>query len=546
MEIKEMLESGVNLARVFPENGIRIAKGKIGLKRSPQEHCQWVKFKRENLYELGWPINPGTYQVKDPASSVAVICPAQNAELQDAALYYGAAISGPCITPDRGVELVITNTISNPNIRWLILAGKDSGHLAGDVLYCVNRYGRDSKTKRVLRTRCPTNPYLLNLSDEVIERFQRQVKVINLLGGYNSEETERIKAELGLVIRCCLQEPENAILLTNYKLDDELCLFDPGAEDFQPMLVDLSPEKIGAYYEGYHRVGTTIHIDTVANAYPVLMSHIVNKGSWGMQESTRMVFGTVATQTVIHDVKRDLFPSNWRPFSWMQTDKDVQEYLEKYRVWVYLFPLSDVRYDEGEGICVPYIPEQMDYVYGGRLTTYWYELADRDEQEKIRELVNQLHQRFRYKLPSFRDTVDFYERLSEVQQKTFNQLYKTAKAAKLVVKENFGNSYRLYMSLQTPPIDVKEDPRQAHNPCFALYEVYPRCIDGKWQLDTVFFLRAHDILAFPANANGGIAIQKFIAQYAGIRPGFYVHHAGSIEVCDYMLPKEILEKHAKK
>lgn len=544
MRLKELLESGIDLAKVFPER-LEIADGKIILERTIQASHAILKFDRQTLHEKGWPINPGTFEIRDPTSPVAVVCPAQNSVLQQAALFYGAAISGPMITPDRGIELVVTNIISNPNLRWLILAGKDSGHLAGDVIYSLWKYGRDQKTKRVLKTKCPTNPYLLNLPEEAVNRFRKQVRVINLLGNYSEENAEQMKLELGLIVRCCLQEPENALRMVNSDLGDEFCLFDSGTEGLEPIIVDLNVEKIGVYYEGYDRVGTTVHVKTVAEAYPVLMSHIIQKGSWGMQESTRMALGTVATQTVIHDVNKDLYPPSWQPFSWMKTDKDVRDYLEKYRIWVYLFPLSDVKYDETEMICVPYLPERMDYVYGGRLTSYWYELADKKEKREIRDLAAELHQRFRYKLPTFQDVIEFYERLADVQRKSFNQLWKTAKAAKLAVKEGFGNSYRLYMSLQTPPIDIKEDPRQAHNPCFALYEAYPRCIEGKWQLDTVFFLRAHDILAFPANANGGIVIQKFFAWYAGIKPGLYIHHAGSIEVCDYLLPREIREKYLK-
>ncbi len=539
-EISKLIESGINLGKIFPEQGIYIAKEKIFLKKSPQPSQKWEKFNREKLREMGWPMNPGTFEIRDPASPVAVVCPAQDVVLQSAAINYGAAISGPMITPDRGVELVITNTISNPNIRWIILAGRDSGHLAGDVLYCISKYGVDPKTRRVLNAKCPTNPYIMNLSDEVIERFCKQVKIINLLGGYKEEETERVKEELGLVIRCCIQEPGNAIALING--EDTLYLFDPGKEDFEPRIVDLSVEKIGVYYEGYHRVGTTIHTKTIEEVYPALKSHIINKGSWGRQESGRMAFDTLATQIIVHDVENGLFPSGWRPAGWMQNDEDASDYLKKYRVWVYLFPLSDVRYEESEKTCIPYIPEKMDYVYGGRLTAYWYELADEEEKQKIKELVEKVHKKFRYELPSFDDVVAFYEELAKVQKKSFNQLYKTAKAAKLCVKEGFGNSYRLYMSLQIPPIDIKEDPRRAHNPCFALYEVYPRLINEKWQMDTGFFMRAHDILAFPGNSNGGIMIQKFLAWYAGIKPGLYIHHPGCVHICDYMLPREIGNK----
>lgn len=544
-DLKSLLAPGVNLAEIFPKR-LEIAEGKIILEKSPVEKKPYIKFKREELHKIGWPINSGTYSISDPQGAVAVVCPRQDAVLQSAALNYGAAISGPCITPGRGVELVITNTISNPNLRWLILAGKDSGHLSGDVIYCVSKYGVNPKTKRVNNTKCPTNPFLPNLSEEAIKRFQKQVKVINLLQNYddkNPKEVERIKEEIGLMIRACLQEPENAIKLINTITKEEYHLYDKGVEDLKPFIVNLEVEKIGGYYEGYSRAGTTIHAITVAEAEPMIKSHILQKGNWGRQESTRMVLSATALQTVIYNTKKELFPTGWRPFNVIHTDEEAWDYLEKYRTWVYLFPLSDVKFDEKIGKWVPYIPDNMDYVYGGRLTAYWYEIADEKEKKAIRDLVSKMHLKFYKQIPDFEGIIDFYERLAKIQKRSFNQIYATAKAAKVCVENDIGNSYRLYMSLQIPPLDIKDDPRKAHNPCFCLYEVYPRLIaGGRWQLDCCFFLRAHDILAFPANANGGIAIQNFIARYASIKPGLYIHHAGSLEVCDYLLPKEILEK----
>lgn len=547
-DLKCLLAPGVDLAKIFPQR-LELAGGSIILEKAPlRDDKPFIKFSREKLHQLKWPINSGTYNITDPQGSVAVVCPRQDAVLQTVALSYGATISGPCITPGRGVELVVANTISNPNLRWLILAGKDSGHLSGDVIYCLSKYGVDPETKRVNKTRCPTNPFLPNLPKEAIGRFQKQVKVINLLQNYDDKdppEVERIKEEMGLVIRACLQEPKNAIKLIDRKNNEEYYLCDPGSESVDPMIVDFSVEKIGGYYEGYSRVGTTIHATTIEEAEPMIKSHILQKGNWGMQESTRMVLSATALQTVIYDTQKGLFPAGWRPFNVIESDKEAWDYLNKYRTWVYLFPLSDVKFDEVKRKWVPYIPDNMDYVYGGRLTAYWYEIAPEEERKSIRDLVAQMHQKFYENLPDFSDIIDFYERLSCVQKTSFNQIYATAKAAKVCVENNIGNSYRLYMSLQTPPLDIKDDPRKAHNPCFCLYEVYPRLIGDSWQLDCCFFLRAHDILAFPANANGGIAIQDFIFRYAKIKPGLYVHHAGSLEVCDYLLPKEVLEKYRK-
>ena len=536
MNLKNLVETGVNLSEVFP-NEVLLFNGSVTLTKSALEVLEFAKYPRESLYEQGWPPNPGTFGIKDAASPVAVVCPRQDLELQQAALFYGAAISGPCITPDRGVELVVSNIIANPNIRWVILAGKDSGHLAGDVLYCLWKYGLDPKTRRVRNTRCPTNPYLFNLKDEAIERFQRQVQIINVLGAKN-----RDSVELGLLIRCCLQWLQEAILYQNHKLGDSFHLCDIGSEGQEPMIVDLSVQLGRGYFEGYGRVGTTIHAFSVADSYPMLESHILTHGSWGMQESSKWALDVVGTQVVIHNVDNDLYPPNWRPFGFLQSDEEAFDYLQKYRVWVYLFPLTDVRFTPEEG-CVPYLVEEgFDYLYGTRFITHGIEWASRGERSAIAGLTREFHGRFKHTLPEFTDVLEFHERLDNIQRETSNQLFKTAQAARLCEKEGIGASYRLYMTTQIPAWDIDIDPRKVHNPCFALYEVYPRKIDAKWQLDCSMFLRANDFLAYPANANGGIIIQKFLAWYAGMKPGTYLHHTGCLHICDYMLPRELVRK----
>lgn len=541
MNLKDLVETGVNLSEAFPVK-VNLFHGSVTLRQVPLATTpKFAKYPRDLLYEAGWPSNPGTFEIKDAASPVAVVCPRQDLELQEAALFYGAAISGPCITPDRGVELVVSSIIANPNIRWVILAGKDSGHLAGDVLYYLWKYGLDPETRRVRETKCPTNPYLFNLPDEAIERFRKQVKVINVLGAKNRDQTK-----LGLLIRCCLQWPQEAIFYENHKFGDSFHLCDIGSENQQPLLVDLSVQRGRGYFEGYGRVGTTIHAFSVADSYPMLESHILTYGSWGMQESSKWALDVVGTQVVIHDVSDELLPLGWRPFGWIQSDEGAREYLEKYRIWVYLFPLTDVRFTPEEG-CVPYLTQEgFDYLYGTRLTTHGIERAGKKERDAIAGLTREFHARFYHAPPEFSDVAEFYERLEIIQDKTFNQLYKTAQAARLCKEEKIGASYRLYMTTQIPAWDIDIDPRKVHNPCFALYEVYPRLVDGEWQLDCALFLRANDFLAYPANANGGITIQKFLAWYAGMKAGLYLHHTGCLHICDYMLPRELVKRLSKK
>ena len=78
----------------------------------------------------GWPVISGDYIVGDPESPVAVTTLASHIEAE----LSGAAIAGPCKTENLGVEKVVANIISNPNIRFLILAGAEvQGHIQANL-----------------------------------------------------------------------------------------------------------------------------------------------------------------------------------------------------------------------------------------------------------------------------------------------------------------------------------------------------------------------------------------------------------------------------
>ena len=64
----------------------------------------------------GWPVISGDYIVGDPESLVPVTTLASHIEAD----LSGAAIAGPCKTENLGIEKVVANIISNPNIMLLI------------------------------------------------------------------------------------------------------------------------------------------------------------------------------------------------------------------------------------------------------------------------------------------------------------------------------------------------------------------------------------------------------------------------------------------
>ena len=105
--------------------------------------------------------------------------PREIEQLVRVGLESGAALSGTVQTPNIGLEKMICNIVANPNIRYLIVGGPESaGHLTGEALKALFQQGVDEK-QRIIGTDAP-HPILYNLPLESIERFRRQVMLIDL------------------------------------------------------------------------------------------------------------------------------------------------------------------------------------------------------------------------------------------------------------------------------------------------------------------------------------------------------------------------------
>jgi tetrahydromethanopterin S-methyltransferase subunit A len=127
----------------------------------------------------GWPVVNGDYVTGDPESPVAVTTLASHNE--DVAVDAGAAIAGPCKTENLGIEKMLANIISNPNIRFLILCGSEvQGHITGQSIEALHQNGVDPE-KRSIVGATGAIPYVENIPDEGIERFQQQLEVVNLI-----------------------------------------------------------------------------------------------------------------------------------------------------------------------------------------------------------------------------------------------------------------------------------------------------------------------------------------------------------------------------
>ncbi|OPX62059.1 MULTISPECIES: tetrahydromethanopterin S-methyltransferase subunit A [unclassified Methanoregula] len=138
----------------------------------------------------GWPLIKGDFHSGDANSPVAVVTMGSHLDEQgicDA----GAALCGSCKTENLGLEKVIANVIANPNIRFLLLCGTEvKGHLSGQTLVALHKGG--VKEGRVVGAEGAI-PFIENLKDDAIKRFQEQVEVVNIM---ESEDLNAIKAKI--------------------------------------------------------------------------------------------------------------------------------------------------------------------------------------------------------------------------------------------------------------------------------------------------------------------------------------------------------------
>ena len=158
----------------------------------------------------GWPIVKGDFNSGDANSPVAVMTCGSHLD-EKGICDKGAAICGSCKTENLGLEKVIANIISNPNIRFLMLCGTEvKGHLAGQTMAALHKGG--VKDGRVVGAEGAI-PFIENLNDAAIKRFQEQCELVNIM---ESEDLDAIGAKI-----------------------NELKGRDPGAFAADPMVIEV-------------------------------------------------------------------------------------------------------------------------------------------------------------------------------------------------------------------------------------------------------------------------------------------------------------------
>ncbi len=113
----------------------------------------------------------------------------------------GAAIAGPCKTENLGIEKVVANIISNPNIRFLILAGAEvQGHITGQSFKALHENGADADKKKIIGA-TGAIPFVENVPLEGVERFQQQLEIVDLI------DTEDVGAIQSKINECIEKDP---------------------------------------------------------------------------------------------------------------------------------------------------------------------------------------------------------------------------------------------------------------------------------------------------------------------------------------------------
>lgn len=161
----------------------------------------------------GWPVIKGEYEIGDPKSCVAVAtC---GSHFGNWVIKAGAGIQGPFKTENLGLEKIVANIISNPNIRYLIICGSEvKGHISGDALICLYKYG--TKDGRIINAKGAI-PFIENLDANAIKRFQEQVQIVEMVDVEDEAKiTQTIKDYLAK---------------------------DPGAFAAEPMLIEIKEKE---------------------------------------------------------------------------------------------------------------------------------------------------------------------------------------------------------------------------------------------------------------------------------------------------------------
>ncbi len=147
--------------------------------------------------EHEWPIFKGDYLVNNFEGRIAIATLNDDPKnFRGLLKHKSVSIIGSVKTENLGIEKIIANVISNPNIRFLIICGTESkGHFPGQALISLFKNGVDENS-RIIGAKGAI-PYLENVDRDAVERFREQISgIMDEIGSCEVERLEEIVREL--------------------------------------------------------------------------------------------------------------------------------------------------------------------------------------------------------------------------------------------------------------------------------------------------------------------------------------------------------------
>lgn len=121
-----------------------------------------------------------TYAFGDKESPVAVLTLASDYERFRLT---GYAIIGSCYTENLGVEMVITDMLKLPCVRYLIMCGQESQHRSGDAFKCLHENGavRIGTYRRIIGCSSPL-PFVDDIPEWAIDTYMDDIALVDMTG----------------------------------------------------------------------------------------------------------------------------------------------------------------------------------------------------------------------------------------------------------------------------------------------------------------------------------------------------------------------------
>jgi len=111
-------------------------------------------------------------------------------EISNSSLMSQVALVGRLLSENKGIDSLVKHVISKKNIKTILICGKDTaGHKSGHSLLKLYENGMDSNGK-IIGSSSP-DP-ILTITKSEIQKFQKQITIINKMGETNISEIKHL------------------------------------------------------------------------------------------------------------------------------------------------------------------------------------------------------------------------------------------------------------------------------------------------------------------------------------------------------------------